>query len=70
MANRYATQGRVLIDALMRRPHTYLEMLEYGLSTSPWKRVSESVRANESLVKGLRRVGNRYLTTWRVVRAR
>jgi len=64
--NVYATQGRVLIAALKRRPHTYMQMLAYGLSCSPWKRVLESLRPEEQLVKLPNGKG---LTTWRVVRA-
>ena len=59
----HSTQGRRLIAHLRERPHTYLEMLRYGVSTSPWKRVSECLLPTEALVKG-ERAG---LTTWRVV---
>lgn len=64
--NKYATQGRLLIAALKRRPHTYMDMLMHGVSCSPWKRVSESLRHGEALVKGKNARG---LTTWRVVAA-
>ena len=69
MPNRFASQGRLLIAELKRRPHTYLQMAEYGLSTCPWKRVAESLRADERLIKGTKRFGSRELTTWRVVKA-
>jgi hypothetical protein len=59
------TQGRKLINALKRRPHTYMEMLSLGVSTSPWKRVSECLGVGEQLVKTPNARG---LTTWRVVR--
>ena len=62
--NRYATQGRLLIAELRRRPHTYLEMLKHGVSTSPWKRVVESLTEREQLIKATDKRG---LTTWRVV---
>ena len=39
-----STQGRCLIQALKRKPHTYMEMLRIGVSTSPWKRVQECLR--------------------------
>lgn len=65
MTNRYATQGRLLIQELKRKPHTYLEMLAHGVSVCPWKRVMESLSAHEALVKGTRNG----LTTWRVVQA-
>jgi uncharacterized protein YerC len=64
--NKYATQGRLLIDRLKRRPHTYLDMLRYGVSTSPWKRVAECLRHGEQLVKAPDSKGR---TTWRVVKA-
>jgi len=62
--NNYATQGRLLIERLKRHEHTYLEMLEYGISTSPWRRVLESLRDDEKLVKGK----YRGLVTWKVVK--
>jgi hypothetical protein len=65
MANVYATQGRLIIDALKRRPYTYGDMLALRVSTSPWKRVRECLRHDERLVKGERKG----LTTWRVVAA-
>ena len=65
MANRYATQGRVLIQALKRRAHTYGDMLAYGISTAPWKRVTEALEPHEAVKKGKR--GS--LVTWRVVAA-
>ncbi len=61
--NKYATQGRLLIEQLKQRPHTYLEMLDYSLSTSPWKRIAECLRENEAIVKGRDRKGR---TTWAV----
>lgn len=57
-----STQGRTLIVYLKRKPHTYMEMLRYGLSTSPWRRVLECLQPGERLVKDLR--GD--LVTWRV----
>lgn len=66
MSNKFATQGRLLIAALKRKPHTYMDMLSHGVSISPWKRISECLRADEALVKGKNRLG---LTTWRVVAA-
>lgn len=59
------SQGRRLIAHLKRKPHTYLEMLRYGISVCPWKRVKESLQAGEQLVTGRR--GD--LKTWRVVKA-
>jgi hypothetical protein len=67
--NRYATQGRLLIEAIRNRPMTYQEMLKVGISTAPWKRVAESLGPQERISKGVRVVGGRSLVTWRVVRA-
>lgn len=69
--NRYATQGRLIVEALKRRPMTYFDMHRLGLSTSPQKRVVETLRLmpDWKLTKGTKRVGGRDLTTWRVVRA-
>jgi hypothetical protein len=64
--NVYATQGRLLIAALKRKPHTYLDMLRHGVSCSPWKRVTECLRDDESLVKAPDKQGR---TTWRVIQA-
>lgn len=59
------TQGRKIIAALKRKPHTYMEMLAYGWSISPWKRAVEGLAEHEAIVKG-KRDG---LTTWRVISA-
>jgi hypothetical protein len=67
--NRYATQGRVIIEQLKRRPMTYMQMLALGVSVCPWKRVQESIGAAEGWrldTSGRNRQG---LVTWRVVRA-
>ena len=48
--NRYATQGRVMIEALKRRPMTYRQMIEHGPGLSPWKRVKESLADGESVI--------------------
>jgi hypothetical protein len=66
MRNKYATQGRVLIEALKRKRHTYMDMLSHGVSTSPWKRIGECLREGEMLVKAPNKDG---LTTWRVITA-
>lgn len=66
MGNKYATQGRLLIEQLKQRPHTYLDMLGYALSVSPWKRIVESLHCGEELVKAKDRQGR---TTWRVRKA-
>jgi hypothetical protein len=57
------TQGRAIIARLKKRPHTYLEMLMLGVSVCPWKRVYESLREGERIVKATNRRG---LITWSV----
>jgi hypothetical protein len=51
------------------RPHTYMEMLDYGMSIAPWKRVQEYLRHHPELEleKSIRRIGDQWLVTWRVV---
>jgi hypothetical protein len=49
------TQGRTLIERLKLEPHTYLDMLSYGISTSPWKRITESLLPGEEVRKTERR---------------
>lgn len=56
-------QGRRLIAALKRKPHTYLEMLMLGISTSPQKRVVECLSPTEQVHKVKNKAG---LITWRV----
>lgn len=66
------TQGRILVEAMKRKPLTYGEMLKVlqWQSCSPWKRASESIKPDERIVKGKRWTGgSRYLTTWKVVSA-
>lgn len=73
MANRDATQGALIADALKQAPHTYLEMFSLGVSTSPWKRVDEWLTHNPEwrLVKAKRYMGEgEYLTTWAIERKR
>lgn len=64
--NVYATQGRLLIAALKRKPHSYMDMLRHGISTSPWKRVQECLRGTEALVKTTGKDG---LVRWKVISA-
>ena len=60
------TQGRRIIAALKRSALTYGEMQRLGISTSPQKRVAESLAEDERILKS--RVGG--LIRWRVVRVR
>jgi hypothetical protein len=57
------TQGRRIIARLKRKPMTYLEMNMLGISVSPQKRVMESLRGGERVIKGVDKRGR---TTWRV----
>jgi hypothetical protein len=61
-----STQGRRLIAALKKRPHTYLEMQLLMVSTCPWKRVQECLGWKEMLVKSKDAKGR---TTWRVLQS-
>lgn len=61
------TQAERIFTHLRRRAHTTMEMLQLGISVSPWKRISEGLhrlRPGERLVKGERKG----LRTYRVVR--
>lgn len=60
------TQGRALIERLKRKAHTYLEMQAIGISTCPWRRITEALGADEQLLKVENKCG---LITWRVVKA-
>lgn len=60
-----APQGRRLIALMKRRPCTYREMLQASESCSPWRRIDETLRDDDHIVKGLRNG----LVTWRVVTA-
>jgi hypothetical protein len=60
------TQGRRLIEHLKRRAFTYLEMQMLGISTSPQKRIAESLYASERIVK---KKGADGLIRWSVRRA-
>jgi hypothetical protein len=61
-----SSQGRELIAHLKAKPHTYMQMLVYGVSVCPWKRVAECLRPDERLKKGRDR---RNRITWAVVNA-
>lgn len=69
--NRYATQGACLTVALMRKAMTYGDMLALGISTCPHKRVQEYLKRVPGLVlvKTEKKVGERKLTAWKVVKA-
>ena len=62
------TQAQRLFSALRRKPHTYMDMLMLGISTSPWRRLTEAqsrLRPGERIVKATNARG---LVTWRIGR--
>ncbi len=62
---KYESASAFLAQKLSSKPHTYMEMLSYGVSVSPWKRLAEHCQVmGWSIVKGKKRD----LTTWRVVK--
>ena len=63
--NKHATQGRLLIAELKRRPMTYAQMIDHmrHVSTSPWKRAVECLRPGEEIIRAKNARG---LVTWRV----
>lgn len=60
-------QGRRLISMLKKRGMTTMEMLFTGISTSPWKRIQETIKPTELLVS---HKNHRGLNVYRVVRQR
>ena len=65
MPNKHATQGRLIIAELKRRPMTYGDMIRHmqGISTSPWRRALEALRPGEEIIRAKNARG---LVTWRV----
>ena len=62
------TQGRRLIALLKRRNMTTMDMLQTGISTCCWKRVSENLLPTEKLLKVKRYPDNgRWFYVYRVV---
>ncbi|EWS53311.1 hypothetical protein [Methylibium sp. T29] len=57
------TQGRRLIAMLKRRGMTTMDMLRTEISVSPWRRITESLKEDERLVKAKNKRG---LTVYRV----
>lgn len=62
------TQGALIVAALKRRPHTYVQMHGLAVSTAPQKRVAEWLGRHPewALEKGKNVFGR---VTWRIVRA-
>lgn len=63
--NRFATQGRLVIAELKKRPMTYRQMLMLGLGNSPWKRCTECLDTEKETL--LRVPGPDKLVRWRVI---
>ena len=62
------TQGRKLIALLKKRGMSTLELQQAGLSTCPWKRISEQLTWREELTKSKRYPDNgRWFYVYRVV---
>ena len=51
------TQGRKLIALLKRRSMTTMDMLRTEISVSPWRRIAESLKPGETLVKAKNKRG-------------
>lgn len=51
------TQGRRLIAMLKRRGMTTMDMLRTEISVSPWRRITESLKEDERLVKAKNKRG-------------
>lgn len=62
------TQGQRLLAALRRKPHTYMQMQMLGISTSPQKRLAESLHYLKEGERIVRRVNGRGLVEWSVQR--
>jgi len=63
------TQAQKLLSALRRRGHTYMELLQLGVSTSPWKRLAEGERYLKPGERLERKKNAQGLTVLRVTRA-
>jgi hypothetical protein len=58
------TQGRRLIDMLKLRPMSSMELQMTGVSVCWWKRVAESLRADEALI-AVEVDGRKQYSVWR-----
>ena len=59
------SQGEIVLAALRRRPHTYLEMIQLRAGLSPWKRAAEKLNyGEEKIVRAENAAG---LMTWKVI---
>jgi hypothetical protein len=70
------TQGARLAAGLKIGPATYMQMLSWGISVCPWKRIEEWLALRENRDWKLDKMwtpntgqsGPEFLTTWRLVR--
>lgn len=53
----HESQGRRLIRLLKRRGMTTMDLLRTEISVSPWRRIAESLRPDEKLVKAKNKRG-------------
>ena len=63
MSKGHQRQGRRIIAALKRKPHTYMQMIALGVSSCPWRRAQECLSPTEQIHKAKNKAG---LITWRV----
>lgn len=72
MPNKYATQGRLLVEYIRQaRSASYGDLLRLGISTCPWRRLEEpsaikALRKGEKIMRDRREDG---LVVFRIVRA-
>jgi len=70
--NVWATQGALLAEACKKRAHTNMELLRYGISVSPWRRLGEWLESNPDWMRQpgtTTRVAGQQLVTWRIIKA-
>ena len=70
--SRHYTQGALLAEACKKTAHTNMELLRYGISVSPWKRLGEWLSRHPDWMRQpgtTARVGDQQLVTWRIVKA-
>jgi hypothetical protein len=66
------TQGALLSEACKKRALTNMQLLDMGLSTSPWRRLGEWLDRNPEWMRQpgtFVRLGEHKLVTWKIVRA-
>jgi hypothetical protein len=66
------TQGALLAEACKKKAHTNMQLLDHGLSTSPWRRIGEWLDRNPDWMRQAGtfvRLGDQKLVTWRIVKS-